>query len=141
MALFLGLCCFSPSLLFDVSVNTAPFCCPLSLFSSLPCLCMTIIRSRIEIVIIIAQFPHILPVQFQWPNNILAGSAHTDEHNGEPQNCYNEGLSFVPAPLLSPHGEHFRTVHSPEAGAQESRAPFTFCWHFHKWHLVPYSKK
>lgn len=54
-----------------------------------------------EIVVIIAQFPHILPVQFQWPNNVLASSAQATEHNGEPQKCCNEeGGSRVSLELL-----------------------------------------
>lgn len=129
MLCFLDFPCFSPRLLVDVKCKY----CSLRLFldfvlsSSLPCLCITIIKSRIEIVVIIAQFSHFLPVQFQWPNKVLAGSAYAGEHNGEPQKCYNEGLSCLPAPALSPHGEHCRAVHSPKAGAQESRIPFAFC--------------
>lgn len=143
MLCFLDFSCFSPRLSVDIICKYCSLLLSLDfvLSSSLPCLCVTIMKSRIEIVVIIAQFPDILPVQFQWPNNVLAGSAHAGEHNGDPQKCYNEGLSCLPAPALSPHGERCRAVHSPEAGAQESKTSLAFCWQLHKWLLVPSSKK
>lgn len=89
-------------------------------------------KSRAEIVVIIAQFPHILPVQFQWPNNVLASFTHAAEHNGEPQKCYNEGLPCLPVPVLSPPAGP-----SPaQGGAQGRRTPFSSFWQLHKF-LLP----
>lgn len=82
--------------------------------------CIAIIESRIDIVVIIAQFPPVLPVQFQWPNNVLAGSAHAGQHNGG----HTSGImrdSCVSA--LSALGHCCRTVPNPKAGPWERRIP------------------
>lgn len=79
-----------------------------------------------EIVVIIAQFPHILPVQFQWPNNVLASSAQATEHNGEPQKCCNEeGGSRVSLELLRVGAAG--PPAAPEVGAEGSRTPCSSC--------------
>lgn len=98
--------CSSPRLLVDVKCKYCSLLLSLDfvLSSSLPCICITIMKSRTEIVVIIAQFPHILPVQFQWPNNVLA--AHPAEHNGSHPSVIMRG-SRVSQPLL-----HLRVVSS-----------------------------